>query len=339
MRTTLIRALRLTLREGRVPARTGALALAVLLTMSVVPALAQSLVKGKVVDAQGKPVEGATITFESQSSSAKRDTKTDKKGEFLQVGLASGAYKVTATKEGVGTATQTGQVSQGRPVELSFKLAPAAAGGPLAGGGDAKAAAELQALAAAAGAASTAGNWDEAVAKYTELTAKVPTCAECFLQLGHAQAQKKSYTEAEAAYKQSLSIRETADAYNGLVRIYNDQKKFDLAAEAGGKAAALSSTAGGGGNPEALYNNGVVLFNAGKFGEAKAQFDAATKADPNMALAHYYLGMANLNGGDLPGATAAFEAYLKLDPEGSKIPASSPVKVNELKAFLASQKK
>lgn len=323
MRTTLIR---------------GALALAVLLTMSVAPALAQSLVKGKVVDAQGKPVEGATVTFESQSSSAKRDTKTDKKGEFLQVGLASGPWKVTATKEGVGTMSQTGQVTQGRPVELSFKLAPAA-GGALAGGGDPKAAAELQALAAAASAASQAGNWDEAVTKYTELVGKVPTCAECFLQLGLAQAQKKNYTEAEAAYKQSITVKESADAYNGLVRIYNDQKKFDLAAEAGSKAASLSAGAGGGGNAEATYNNGVVLFNAGKFAEAKAQFEAASKSDPNMALAHYYLGMANLNGGDLAGATAAFEAYLKLDPEGSKIPASSPVKVNELKGFLATQKK
>ena len=58
--------------------------------MSVAPALAQSHVQGKVVDAQGKPVEGATITFESQSSNAKRDTKTDKKGEFLQVGSGVG---------------------------------------------------------------------------------------------------------------------------------------------------------------------------------------------------------------------------------------------------------
>jgi tetratricopeptide (TPR) repeat protein len=315
----------------------GAIALAVLLTLSVAPALAQSQVKGKVVDAQGKPVEGAIITFESQSSNAKRDTKTDKKGEFIQVGLQSGAWKVTATKEGVGTSTQTGQVTQGRPVELSFKLAPAGPGGAAAG--DPKAAAELQALAAAGSAASAAGNWDEAVAKYTELTGKVPTCAECFLQLANAHAQKKSYAEAEAAYKQSLTVKESAEAYNGLVRIYNDQKKFDLAAEAGGKAASLSAAGGGGGSAEATYNNGVVLFNAGKFAEAKAQFDAATKADPTMALAHYYLGMANLNGGDLAGATSAFEAYLKLDPEGSKIPASSPVKANELKAFLATQKK
>jgi Tfp pilus assembly protein PilF len=323
MRTTLIRA---------------ALAFAALLTLSVAPALAQSVVKGKVVDAQGKPVEGATITFESQTSSMKRDTKTDKKGEFLQVGLSSGTYKVTATKQGVGTSSQTGNVTQGRPVDLAFTLAPAPAGGVAGAAGDPKAAAELQALATAATAAATASNWDEAIAKYTELVAKAPTCAECFMQLGNAHAAKKSYADAETAYKQSIAVRETAEAYNGLVRIYNDQKKFDLAAEAGGKAASLSATSAGG-NAEATYNNGVVLFNAGKFAEAKVQFEAATKADPNMALAQYYLGMANLNGGDLAGATAAFEAYLKLDPEGAKIPASSPVKVNELKGFLATQKK
>ena len=324
MRTTLFR---------------GALALMVVLTMSVAPAFAQSLVKGKVVDAQGNPVEGAVVSFEQQGGSAKRDTKTDKKGEFLQVGLQSGAWKITATKEGVGTNSQTGNITQGRPVELSFKLAPAAAGGALAGGADAKAAAELRALATAATAAQTAGNYDEAISKFNELVAKVPTCGECYLNLGHAYASKKSYTEAETAYKQAIAIKESADAYNGLVRIYNDQKKFDLAAEAGGKAATLSAAPGGGGNPEATYNNGVVLFNAGKFAEAKAQFESTTKSDPSMALAHYYLGMASLNGGDLAGATSAFEAYLKLDPEGSKIPASSPVKVNELKAFLASQKK
>jgi len=326
MRTTLIR---------------GAVALTVALLMSVAPAFAQSLVKGKVVDASDKPVEGATVTFESQNSNQKRDTKTDKKGEFLQVGLNSGPWKITVAKEGVGTSTQTGNVSQGRPIELTFKLAaggPAGAGGTGAGG-DPKAAAELRALATAASAAQAAGNWDEAIAKFNELVAKVPTCGECYLNLANSYVQKKNLPEAEAAYKKSNEIKESADAYNGLVRIYNEEKKFDLAAEAGGKAAALSATAGGGGNPEAMYNNGVVLFNAGKFAEAKTQFEAASKADPSMALAHYYLGMANLNGGDLAGATTAFEAYLKQDPDGSKIPASSPVKVNELKAFLASQKK
>ena len=69
---------------------------------------------------------------------------------------------------------------------------------------------------------------------------------------------------------------------------------------------------------EAVYNQGVILWNAGKFAEAKEQFEAAVKADPNMAMAHYQLGMANLNLGQIPAARQAFEGYLKVDPNGPK---------------------
>ena len=84
------------------------------------------------------------------------------------------------------------------------------------------------------------------------------------------------------------------------------------------KAAELTSAAGGGGSAEALYNQGVILWNAGKYAEAKVQFESAVKADPNMAMAHYQLGMANLNLGQIPQARESFEAYLKADPNGAK---------------------
>ena len=48
----------------------GAMALAVLLTVSAVPALAQSVVRGKVVDAQGKAVADATVLFEATDANA-----------------------------------------------------------------------------------------------------------------------------------------------------------------------------------------------------------------------------------------------------------------------------
>ena len=62
----------------------------------------------------------------------------------------------------------------------------------------------------------------------------------------------------------------------------------------------------------------MILWNAGKYAEAKEQFEAAVKADPNMAMAHYQLGMANLNLGQIPAARQAFEGYLKVDPNGPK---------------------
>jgi len=98
------------------------LALAVVLAVTA-PVAAQSVIRGKVVDAAGKPVEGATVNIEATEANRKAETKTNKNGEFLQVGLASGRYNVTVTKDKL-KAVQPATVSQGTPVELSFQLSP-----------------------------------------------------------------------------------------------------------------------------------------------------------------------------------------------------------------------
>ena len=151
------------------------------------------------------------------------------------------------------------------------------------------------------------------------MIAKVPTCVDCYYNIGVAHAAKQQYTEAEAAFKKAIELKpDSGEAYTGLANIYNAQKKFDLAAEASGNAAKYAGAAGGGAGAEAAYNQGVILWNAGKYAEAKAQFEAAVKADPTMGLAHYQLGMANLNLGQLPAARESFTAYLKADPNGAK---------------------
>jgi tetratricopeptide (TPR) repeat protein len=292
----------------------GAMALAVLLTVSAAPAVAQSVMRGKVVDAQGKPVPDATVLFEATDANRKTQTKTDKNGEFLQVGLQSGGYKVTASKDGVGTQTLTSQVRQGPNTPLNFTIS--AASGVSAE--DKEAAAALQASAGAALDAMKAGRHDEAIAKFNEVVAKIPTCADCYYNLGVAYTSKQDYAQAEASFKKVIELKpDSAEAYTGLAGLYNAQKKFDLAAEASAKASQYSGGAGGGG-AEASYNQGVILFNSGKYAEAKTQFEAATKADPNMAMAQYQLGMTSLNLGLIPEAIAALEAYLKIEPNGSK---------------------
>ena len=294
----------------------GILALAVALTVFAAPAAAQSIVRGKVLDAQNKPVEGATVTFEATDANRKTQTKTNKNGEFLQVGLQSGEWRVTATKEGVGTQTLPARVTQGRPVETTFRLSPASG----LSAADKTAAAELQAAAGAAIEAIRAGRNDEAITKFNEVLAKIPTCSDCYYNLGVAYTNKQQYADAEAAFKKTIELKpDSGEAYTGLANVYNAQKKFDLAAEASSKAAQLSAASpGGGGGAEASYNQGVILFNAGKFAEAKVQFEAATKADPNYAPAFYQLGMTSLNLGQIPDAVSALEMYLKLAPDGPK---------------------
>jgi len=292
----------------------GVVAVAVLCAVSVAPALAQSVVRGKVTDAQGMPVADATVLFEAVDANRKTQTKTDKNGDFLQVGLSSGAYKVTATKDKVGTQTKNTNVRQGPNNPLAFTLSASSG----VSSADKEAAAAIQASAGAAVEAMKAGRHDEAIAKFQEVIAKVPNCVDCYYNIGVSQMAKQQYTEAEASFKKAIELKpDNADAYTALANLYNSQKKFDLAAEASSNAAKYSS-GGGGGNAEASYNQGVILFNAGKFAEAKTQFEAATKADPNHAMAQYQLGMTALNLGQIPDAVAALEAYLKVDPNGPK---------------------
>jgi tetratricopeptide (TPR) repeat protein len=293
----------------------GVVAVAVLCAVTVAPALAQSVVRGKVIDAQGKPVPDATILFEATDANRKTTTKTDKNGDFLQVGLASGGYSVTASKDKVGTQTLKLTVRQGPNQPMNFTLSPSSG----VSAADKEEAAALQASAGAALDAMKAGRHDEAIAKFQEVIAKIPTCQDCYYNIGVSQMAKQQYAEAEASFKKVLELKpDNADAYTALANLYNSQKKFDLAAEASANATKLTGAAGGGGNAEALYNQGVILFNAGKFAEARVPFEAATKADPNHAMAQYQLGMTSLNLGQIPEAVAALEAYLKVDPNGPK---------------------
>jgi tetratricopeptide (TPR) repeat protein len=267
------------------------------------PVAAQNLVVGKVTDVKGAPVEGATIAIEQPSSGRKYETKTGKDGTYTQVGLIAGAYTITVTKEGVGAAKGNVNVRGGR-VPANFVL------GMTAGEGLSKTFNEGVA-------ASAAGNFDEAIAKFNEALKTNPQCADCYYNIGVANAQKKELDKAEEAYKKANEIKPSAEAYNGLVNIYTSQRKFDQAQEAGKQAASLSAaTPGGGANPDALYNQGVILWNAGKIPEAKAQFEQVIAAKPDHAEAHYQLGMALVNEGNLKGARAEFDTYLKLAPSG-----------------------
>ena len=125
--------------------------------------------------------------------------------------------------------------------------------------------------------------------------------------------QKKDEKQAEENWKKALEHKaDHAETLNALATLYNNQKRFDEAAAIGAKAAASAPA----GNADAVYNQGIILWNAGKIAEAKVKFEEATKADPNHADARFQLGMALLNEGKVPDAVASFEQYLKMAPSG-----------------------
>ncbi|MCC7034399.1 MAG: tetratricopeptide repeat protein [Acidobacteria bacterium] len=274
--------------------------------------LAQStMIKGKVLDTEGKPIQGAAVTIELRTGAPRKyQTKTDRRGEFVQLLTESGEYLVTASLEKIGTAAAPVRVRLGTPADVTITLTPGGASPE-----EAKKNAELKRVFEEGVAASRAGNHDAAIASFTAAAALMPNCHDCQYNIGVSQMAKKDEKAAEESWKKALELKpDYVEAMNALATLYNNQKRFDEAAAMSAKAAGAGG--GGGGSADAIYNQGIILWNQGKIAEAKAKFEETIKADAKYADAHYQMGMALLNEGKLPEAVSSFEAYLALAPDG-----------------------
>jgi tetratricopeptide (TPR) repeat protein len=287
------------------------------------PLAAQSstgVVRGVIKDDKGQPVENAKVSFDMVGAPRHFESRTNKKGEYAQGGLPPGDYKVTVEKDKLGAATNMAvRAAQTLTADMALSSGGVPAGAAVAGGMSAaikKAFDEGLAL-------SNEGKHDEAIAKFNEAIAINPKCYDCYDNIGFSYVQTKDYDKAEEAYKKAIDAKaDDAGAYNGLASVYNAQRKFDDAAKASAKATELSAAGSVlvGGNADALFNQGVILWNGGKIPEAKKAFEAAIQANPNHAEAHFQLGMALVNEGNLAGAGTEFTTYLKLAPTGPNAP-------------------
>jgi tetratricopeptide (TPR) repeat protein len=283
------------------------------------PAYAQTgQVKGKVVDAKNQPVEKAEVIIEATDGMGRKfKVTTNRRGEYIQIGLPPGQYRITATKDSLSDSQEQRIGLDAAEVNLTLR-----AGG--SGNMSPEEAKKAEARNAAIRSAfeegvklSNAQKYDEAIAKFTEVVAQVPKCVECLTNIASLQMAKKDYEAAEGTFKKAIELNpSSAEAYNGLANLYNAQKKFDQAAEASAQAAKLGAAAPGGASASTVFNQGVIAWNASRIDDAKKAFEEAVKLDPKLAEAHYWLGMANLNQGKMPEAAASFEEYLKLDASG-----------------------
>ena len=141
---------------------------------------------------------------------------------------------------------------------------------------------------------SNEGKTDEAIAKFNEVIAAVPNCPECYANIGTVQAQAKKYDEAEAAYKKAIELKpDFAEAYNGLANVYNadeevrpggrSQQEGDGAGDRARRPPARPAPPAPPPRRRARRRSSTRASSSGtpgKIPEAKAQFEAAVKADP-----------------------------------------------------------
>ena len=173
------------------------LAAVAVLLLSVPFASAQTGgVRGKVQDDKGQPLPDVAVKMEFQGGmNLTFESKTNKKGEYMQIGLRPGTWKFSYTKEGFQLFSSPARISLGEATVLpDVKLG---SGKPAAAAG----AEDLQKVFGEAVAKLQASDFDGAIAAFDALILKNPSLAEAHYNKGFAQYQKKDYANAEASLK------------------------------------------------------------------------------------------------------------------------------------------
>lgn len=286
------------------------LAAALLLASPAAEAQSTGAVRGKVLDEKGQPIQDAVVTLDFMGGvTRKYEVKSNKKGEFTQVGLSPGNYKVTASKEGYQGGFIDTRIGLGEPTQLpEFKLMSKSAAQAAAAATDPNAA--LREAFQKANQLSQAGKTDEAIAAYQEVLAKSPTIAEAHYNIGFLNTQKKDWPAAEAAYLKALEIKPSyGEAYVGLARVYQDSNQSQKAVELLAKAAAANPT-----DAKLQFNLGVFYLNSGRSEESQAAFLKAAELDPSNVEVHYFLGTLAVGQNKIADAVAHLEKYLASNP-------------------------
>jgi tetratricopeptide (TPR) repeat protein len=279
------------------------------LTLVSVPTEAQTgAVRGKVVDSEGQPLADAKVLIEGRGEmSRKYETRTNEKGEYTQVGVLRGPYRIAAFKEGYQAVAVEEMVHLGEPTEVpDLKLQALGRDSTVSE----DAAGELRKNYAEAVELTRAGQFDEAEALYKEILKVMPGLGPVHQNLGYISAERGDWARAEERYLEALELTPDEPAIkHGLIRVYQASDQDDKAFEIVRQLAEDNP-----GDGAAQFNRALFLNDAGRQDEAEEAFEAALAADPGLAEAHYELGRIMLLQSKGPEAVEHLEAYLAGDP-------------------------
>ncbi len=153
------------------------------------------------------------------------------------------------------------------------------------------------------------GNYDNAVAAYTQALANDPNCAPAYAQRGAVWFEKGEYDKAIADNTQAIAhIPNYAVAYNNRGAAWNEKQEYDKAIADTNQALAIDP-----GYAEALVSRSAIWFNQGEYDKAIADDNQALAINPSNAQAYSNRGGAWNMKGDYEKAKADFYRAIAID--------------------------
>jgi tetratricopeptide (TPR) repeat protein len=274
---------------------------------------------GTVVDTEGNPIEGVTITATSPDLSTFESVKTsDRKGRFTMAHPdVSLAYVYTFEKEGFATLQLPMRLTAGDTMRQTFTLLRgdqvAGAREGEAGAADGQRVSRVVEVYNQGVEAQQLGDLETATAKYREAAKISPelaaprtaVAAVAFLEVDwqSAAAEAEAALELDPGDIRAMQIR--FDAY----RHAGDEAKAKEAADALRAVGDLGEAA------KRLYNEAVDAYNAGDIAGAQSKLQQVTSLDPALAPAHLALARISLQQGSPSAAAEAAARATELTPD------------------------
>jgi tetratricopeptide (TPR) repeat protein len=275
-------------------------------------AVGEARLTGKVIDQDGKPLEGVAITITSATAAKtyKDVVKTNRKGDYA-IFVIDGTipYSFEYTKEGYSSYKD----------EMKLKLVPEknVRDITLVKGG-ASAGTAMQTVEASADPAVVAynegvvlvkeGKDAEAIAKFESAVNIRPELTAGYIALAKVNAKISNWDKAIENGLKALEVDDDQPEIHAIMaEAYGKKGDKAKAAEYRKKAPA---------NPRGLFNEAARLINDGKDSEAEPLLKQAVGADPSFGLAFYELGMVQARLGKNADARESLQKYIDLEPNG-----------------------
>ena len=275
---------------------------------------------GSVVDESQNGIPSAKIVCEFiENMELKKEATSNKKGEWAVLGLGTGMWKVTASKDGyIPSFSEVYVLQLERNPSVTLSLKKIEGGGALL-----KIQGSLNML-EQANVLFKEQKYDEAISLMQQFLEQNPEAYQAYTSIGDCYREKGDTDQALENYQKVLELAKedeamgkemTARALAGIGECYFKIQDFEKAQSYFEQSIEAYPE-----NEILAYNVGEIYFSTQKIDEAIHYFTISTQIKPDWPLPYLKLGYVYLNKGDYSKAEANFKKFLEMDPNSPEAP-------------------